>query len=142
MSAFLVGKPHIDHLVRVAIDGPAGRHPNWRIYWFTDDGVQQAPDDPNLTGRLLWIENHKSIAARYPGNTDCPITEIEAYVYARPRDRLSTVAALKALDCYEYQSCEHPEWPTSAAFSLCYALRKRLISALPGYDDAAWEICQ
>ena len=52
---------------------------------------------------------------------------------------MGVVEALKALDCYEYQSCEHPEWETSEAFEFCRAMRNLLIGCLPGYDAAQWE---
>ena len=48
--------------------------------------------------------------------------------------------APKAIDCYEYQSCEHAGWPRSEARALCAALRHRLIGELPGYDAAPWGI--
>ena len=47
---------------------------------------------------------------------------------------------LKALACYEYQACEHAEWPTSEAYQFCEALRRRAIPRAPGYDAAEWEI--
>lgn len=135
MSAFIVGKPHLDHLIRVALDGPAGHHPNWHTYWYDGDQVQSVRDNPDAAGQILWAENVRSVNARYQEDT-----EIEPYTYQRPGRRLSAVEALKALDCYEYQSCEHPGWPSSSAHALCQALRKRLIATLPGYDAAAWEI--
>jgi hypothetical protein len=47
---------------------------------------------------------------------------------------------LKAISCYEYQSCEHPGWRKSEAHAFCEALRDMAIGCLPGYDDAPWEI--
>jgi len=59
----------------------------------------------------------------------------------RPRHTTwSAVELIKALHCYEYQSCEHPGWRTSQAHSFCRALERRLIGELPGYDDAPWAI--
>jgi hypothetical protein len=45
-----------------------------------------------------------------------------------------------AIDCLEYQSCEHPEWEASWAARFLDALRAQLIGCLEGYDDAEWEI--
>ena len=60
---------------------------------------------------------------------------------ASARTRMpSPVAVLKAISCYEYQSCEHPGWHTSEARQFCSVLRDHMISMLPGYDDAQWEI--
>jgi len=52
----------------------------------------------------------------------------------------SPVAVLKACDGYEYQACEHPGWEASEAHAYINALRRRAIHALPGYDEAAWEV--
>ena len=45
---------------------------------------------------------------------------------------------LKATDCYEYQSCEHPEWPSSNAHDFIQALRKDAWRLLEGYEEAPW----
>jgi hypothetical protein len=54
----------------------------------------------------------------------------------------SPAAVFKALDCYEYQSCEHAEWEDSEAKSFCDALRKRAGTKVPGYEEAPWEVTQ
>lgn len=56
------------------------------------------------------------------------------------RQQVSVVGALKALACYEYQSCESDDWESTEAFAFCEALRHTLIWALPNIDDAAWEV--
>ncbi len=50
------------------------------------------------------------------------------------------VQVLKALECYEHQSCEHPGWESSSARAWCDSLRQQAIAHLPGYDAAAWAI--
>ena len=45
------------------------------------------------------------------------------------------VKILAAINCYEYQACEHPEWKTSEARDFCEALRDRMIRMLPGYGN-------
>jgi hypothetical protein len=47
---------------------------------------------------------------------------------------------LKAIDCYRYQSCEHPGWASSEAQQFCLALQALAINHLPGYDQAPWDI--
>jgi len=54
--------------------------------------------------------------------------------------QVSAVAVLKAIQCYEYQSCEAASWEKSNAKAFCEALRGEIIMDLPGYDDAPWEI--
>ncbi len=53
---------------------------------------------------------------------------------------MSTAQVLKALDCYGYQSSEHPGWNDSEAHRFCDVLRRRYGATLPGYDDALWEV--
>lgn len=85
-------------------------------------------------GQMLLDENYASVNFRYGQN--------EAAVFI-PGDRFAPVTpiqTLKALDCYEYQSCEHPGWRFSEAHEFCVALRGAAIGHLPGYEDAAWEV--
>jgi hypothetical protein len=56
--------------------------------------------------------------------------------FGRP---LSAIECCKALDCYEYQSCEHPGWSASGARAFCERLRSSLVGAMAGYGDAPWE---
>jgi hypothetical protein len=149
MSAFIVDKAHIDALVDVAVNGPKGHYPNWSAYWYHQGKSTDARDNPDDTGRMLWATNFDSVAYRYDSETDLPgpigINEPEVMAYSfkrRPLNaRLTPVAALKALDGYEYQSCEHPEWQDSKAHAFCTMLRSRLIGVLPGYDEAdTWSI--
>ena len=47
---------------------------------------------------------------------------------------------LGAINCYEYQACEHPGWKASEARSFCEALTARMIHMLPGYGNGPWEV--
>ena len=144
MSAFVVSKSHIDALVTLAVKGP-GTGGNWlTLHWYErrDDHGQEALihnradyDTADELGRMLWAENARSVAYRYGART-----VVGDYVWPMGAPRLSAVEGLKAIDCYEYQACEHDEWKDSAAKQFCDALRRALITYLPGYDDAAWAI--
>src|SRR6185437_13731070 len=86
-------------------------------------------------GATLLAENRRSVNHRY--NED----EFEApYTFTKYDGHFSPVAILKAISCYEYQSCEHPGWEASEAHDFCEALRARMIRKLDGYEQAAWEI--
>lgn len=163
MSAFIVDRAHIDALVALAVKGPRNERevrPDlaWMrpFHWYhrRDDHGQivHEPrtadyDTADETGRMLWNENLASVAYRYgddneplPGPIDFAVTDADEYVWPFSAPQLTAVQGLKALACYEYQSCEHPGWHDSAARQFCETLRHRLITALPGYEDAAWEI--
>lgn len=164
MSAFLVSKPHIDALVYAALS-----RRRCGLSWYDCDPValeaqftssldyfavlhvhhrEARHEDADRLGRMLWQENLASVTARYPDDASgerpgpCGLTDeqIAAYTYTSPRTRLEPVAILKALHCYEYQSCEHDGWRGSEAYQFCQALQAAMISALPGYDEADWEI--
>ena len=156
MSAYIVSKAHIDALVAVAANGPANRSPKypgdgwtppmWRLTDNSQDALN-ARHNPDLIGSMLWQENVMSVVHRYPnslndlpGPVDFDAEMVLTYTSERPARMLTATEALKAIDGYEYQSCEHPEWKDSQARAFCDALRRRLISTLPGYDEAAWEI--
>lgn len=149
MSAWIVSKKHIDTLITVAQDGPSdrvGRHPGdgWiRPYY---NGPQPYADADEI-GKALWLENQRSVAYRYPNDKDgqwpgpagLTLAEIEGYQHQRGQS-VTIVEAIKACDCYEYQSCEHPAWEQSAAKRFINQIRRACICALPGYDDAPWGI--
>lgn len=119
-------------------------------------------EDAERVGAMLAAENVRSVQSRYsddgfdtlPGPIDngwaadallgqytYPIHGTGPIRIADGPRRLSTVEALKALDGYEYQSCERSDWWTSEARQYCAALRKRLIGCLAGYDEAeTWSV--
>lgn len=168
MSAFIVNKTHLDYLITAGLT-LSRRHGALGWFTPTDDppdapthqrGEPWGPGavayaqtrhreltdaTADQVGAMLAAENRRSVDHRYDEN------ELEEfYVFTRypgsgdrgsvGSPRLEPVQILKALSCYEYQSCEHPEWEQSEAHDFCQALRHAAINALPGYDDAAWEI--
>lgn len=148
MSAYVVSLPHINALVEAA-QRPGKDHfgpVSW--YWGNPSRSRKAEwNEGDSIGKMLLAENIKSVAYRYrepetsnelPG--PIPLPTVEGYTFEHPRISLGQVAILKALDGYEYQSCEHPGWEKSEARAFCEALRSRMIHELPGYDDAEWEI--
>jgi hypothetical protein len=133
MSAFLVSKKHIQAMVYAGMKGhliPA--------------------TDLLATGRMLWEENLRSVAARYSEESRAKSGWTEEAVRLSEEDfplvllpevaGLPVVALIKACDCYNYQSCEHEGWQQSAARAFSYNLRDWLCHSLPGYKDAQWEI--
>ena len=150
MSAYMVSKEHIDAILCVVVEGPAqsGKTTHeWQVIIAYTDLFPKGTGDPlNALGDLLVRENLSSIHSRYPDtvtdleNTPGPIAQywLREYVYRHPARKPNVIEALKLIDCYEYQSCEHPEWPGSQAKKICDRLRCLLVSALPGYEKASW----
>jgi len=157
VSAFLVSDKHINVMLtagmRVSPYGPL----HWQApdhhypetvtltethergaVWGTDSIALATLLDRTLThetsdqvGAILLAANMESVNYRYDEHDLEPI-----YRY-RP-DPVTPVAALKAIDCYEYQACEPPSWQHSEARAICQELRQVAIQSLPGYHEAPW----
>lgn len=124
MSAFLVSDLHIDILVHA-------RH-------FSARGggcylLLQSELSDNDLGKMLTIENHKSLDARYGDN----VPEV-VFVSKRIQFEPTIPEMIKAIHCYEYQSSEHEGWEKSDARRYCRDLERQLVRKLPGYEDAPW----
>lgn len=133
MSAFQVSPKHIAALVTVWARGPS----DGAARWTKPNGNKRAAlnMDERAAFEMLSIENAKSVGYRYNESTK-PVEYVPLSFGARSP---TIVEALKLLDCYEYQSCERPEWAETETFRWCYRLRKALCQALPGYSDSNWE---
>ena len=132
MSAWIVSKTHIDAIVTA-------------LAKLRDREVD--PDDLPKIGQRLWEENHRSFRHRYPKHAvQCPEYTYTAVKWPASPSESGDVRAFtcalgavcKLLDCYEYQSCEHPEWPESLAYGVCQRLRAAVCAALPGYKQTPW----
>lgn len=157
MSAFVVSQKHIDAIVMGAWLGPKGCN---RHTWYAPEYYRPNGDRFKITelsvdeiGRMLWAENVKSVQYRYqdwdqthpatdlPGPAAFRMDEVDGYTLNFMTTPKRTAAELLSLiHCYEYQSCEHPGWKTSAAKRLCRQLRHALEHFVPGYDEAPWAI--
>ncbi len=138
MSAFQLPAEHLGAIVRWTLLESHGYGATWR-------GHTANPNDAADMLECLAAECFTSVRSRYPngplpgpcdasdGPVSCPDT-LSRY------KRLTPVEVLKACSCYEYQSCEHDGWERSEAFRLIEAIRHAAIAALPGYEDADWEI--
>ena len=131
MSAFVVSHQHISYMLRAAIAyGRLGGvdYNNERVTYANAEQV----------GRALLAENLASVNYRY-NDTLTGADEYKFSMFHGPKE-MNAVQVLKAISCYEYQSCEHPCWEASAARQFCEVLRSYSINHLPGYEQAAWEV--
>jgi len=103
--------------------------------------------DLNRTGSILLNENLRSVMDRYPEEEFEKLPGAlrrvlpQDYEFAAvPRTMYSWVDILKACDGYEYQSCEHDDWPKTLAHQLVNSLRRLVIHHLDGYEEStAWD---
>ncbi|WP_189168085.1 hypothetical protein [Pilimelia anulata] len=94
------------------------------------------PDTADAVGAMLLAENAASINYRYPNDEPERPT---GYRWTRVPVP-GPLVVLKAIDCFDYQACEHPGRETSQAWRFCDALRRKMIRQLPGYSAAdGWE---
>jgi hypothetical protein len=111
-------------------------------------------DDVKAYARKLAVENVKSLKYRYPNDSWDPVEtdhliKPEIFVWsnsgALPGQKTedivkAVVTTLKLINCYNYQSCEHPGWKTSRVKQDMDGLYRHVAETLPGYDDAPWGI--
>jgi hypothetical protein len=138
MSAFIVNKDLIDLLVTVAVEG--GTHTKGLRFYYEGNLYNYSAVDADELGQILTQQNYDSVNYRYQEST-----EVETYVYKRIKNVGGDTGAfipwghvLRALSCYEYQSCETPDWNQSVAYTICQAIRSKVCNRLGG-DDAPWE---
>lgn len=159
MSAFLVSRGHVRFVVEAGLSlQPENYGP---LSWYADDpatlntGAQLSRACRELTretadavGSILWMENLRSIEARYPDTVGHP-EKLPGTDGQDPRDgyrhapapagtKIDPAAVLKSIDCLEYQSCEHDGWKGSEARRILEAIRDCATKALPGYEAAPW----
>ena len=140
MSAYVVDKATIDVMVR------AGLRVRYKPMGWHHAGQHHHLDEStaNRIGQMLLDECVHSVSHHYQ---DDGITELPGpnnaywlvpYKYQDALHLPEPVVILKTIACYEYQSCEHPEWETSEAKAFCETLRHIVITGLPGYEEAPW----
>lgn len=127
MSAFIVSKKHIDVLI-TSLKTAQNR--------FTIFHQQNAINFDTLDeiGQILVNQNYESVNFRYNENA-------VPYKYEHKAVSLpEIVQILKLCDCYDYESCETDDYEQTLACNIINTIRINLISKLPGYDEAEWEI--
>lgn len=141
MSAWVVSKAHIDAMVSSALNlgGGSGE----RCFSFSDKSLGQwrrtevSLANATEIGTMLWAENVKSVNYRYADSDHIEPEVPEPYTFTRTRT-LTDGEIVALVRCYDYQSCEHAEWEGSPAHAFCQAIEYRLLSRIPGVDDAPW----
>lgn len=119
MSAFICSDKHISAIVR----------------WACINNIANVAGKEQEVVDLLHAENVKSVNYRY-GSPDPG----EGAIYDTLAPNLSPVEVIKACQCLDYQSCEHPGWEGSWAKERLGGILQAAIAKLPGYTKAQWHI--
>ncbi len=134
MSCFAVSPAHISALVQARSLVNRAR--------YGGAGLCETMNDHEL-GQWLTRENARSVYTRYEGrhNTAPDEAWIASYRYDRGADKPRTVVELlKAVQCFEQQTNEIPDWEASDVRRFCAELFALLVPCLPGWDAAPWGI--
>lgn len=161
MSAFLVGKDHIDAMLTAGLN-LGRRYHGSKLGWYVGErkdsdyqrgevwgptAIQSSQErhreltreTAHKVGRMLLRQNEISVDHRYDEQNPPEFYRFQELPWGG--GNRSALIALKAIACYEYQSCEDPAWEESEAKAFCDALRHLAIDSLEGYDDAeGWEV--
>ena len=121
MSAMIVTDSHINFILSAAASQ-----------------VNMSRGEWSEIGQQLVNENYRSVNYLY--REDEEPYEYKFWVNEFKPDVKSIVAALKAIQGLEYQSCEHPNYFESEAAKTLGRIKADLVRALPGYDEADWLI--
>lgn len=137
MSAYMVEPHHIAYLVAAAFDCP--RQPDTPFF----AGKLPKRGNPRVAlAKMLEAENAKSVEYRYPRNGKVALTrwKVDALQASNWNALLhfDPIQIVKAVHCYQYQACEHPDWQTSVAKEITDWILDNAIRALPGYEQAYW----
>lgn len=152
MSAFIVSKCHIDALITLGMRRAWPHAPalSWsRIFdkYESSSTRHLNSETQDDTGQMLVDCCVASVAyryqvagARYHEQLPGPIDNyyVKPYHWQPVHITPTAVQGLKLIHCYEYQSCEHPEWKESEGRSFCKSLEHNLIGCLDGYEAADW----
>jgi hypothetical protein len=116
MSAWWTSKKHIDLIVTSAIALKLVE-----------------PDNATETGKMLRMENARSLICRYNDEWSEYRPQIDDYVF-RPAPDENLLGVFLALRSYGYQSCETVAYPTSTAGQFVERMSKAILVKL-GLDE-------
>ena len=148
MSAWMVSKEHIDYMLSAILNDRV-RYTFPTVNYPEGARIEINELSANDTGRILMAECEKSVLYRYAGDTRDSLPghagfDPDSYIFQYVEGPAGPWALLKAVDCYGYQSCEHPDWRESHAYAITGAIKgvawSRLSRDSKEYDRAPWGI--
>lgn len=139
MSAWIVSEKHVLTLAYFY----------HKFYFNSIDTWEDTPEfyHPIIksTARILWNENIKSVDYRYDEKN--PRRSFTKNVL--PETDLSYEGVVKVIDCWVYQSCEHPGFYRSKAYRMMlelkshildYAIKNSITFDRENYENTGWGI--
>lgn len=144
MSAYIVGNDMIDLIVSACLYKKGRDSDPFRV--FTEDGWQawfDTQQDGDALAHLLREANWDSVNYRYqdsatPWDSETPFRKVH-HIGGERGALIPWGHVLLALDCYEYQSCEHPGYSDSLACQVIDTVRRQVCKHVARGIDAPWE---
>ena len=131
MSAYTLSNEHISAMLRaVNFSDYAG---DYCQYYFNGEWHYMI-DNLQEIGQKLVDENYRSVNFRYSDDTPS-----RKFVYTFT-DEYTPAQIIQLCNCYDYQSCETPDWKEAEAYAIYNALRERAISRLVNAQAEARDI--
>lgn len=163
MSAYILDRHEISYIIQAALKPMGARNSSLFRWWYHGEsfdiphGGSAAAKAMATLLSILWGANIKSVSYRYPNESVDTLPGPVGEDYSNSRvygpselSPLTPGLVFQALDCYEYQSCEHPEWATSEAKIIIDAIRKKWCHYVTnkeldyyeknGYERTGWGI--
>lgn len=140
MSAYILQDDTFDLLVTAGLYG-VGIDGGLRVYHEGNIITYNRYEHADILGTILKTANYDSVNYRYKEST-----EVEGYRYKS--EGISQYLGgkvipwgqvLKSARCYEYQSCETPEWDKSLAKAIVDAITMKVCGFIAEQDNAEWE---
>lgn len=141
MSAYVVSDKHINALVSFL----ASNHFSANYYDREDVANDlRNKDTAQRFAQMLKEQCIKSVMIRYPQDTLETLpgpANLRLEIEYQPVYGMKPVEILKACDCYDYQSCEDPNYRLTESAHFVDAVRHCAIHRLPEYEDArGWDL--
>lgn len=125
MSAFVVSHKHINTLI---------------TFWGQHCNPNASLRECQQTGEKLLTENIKSVNHRYELNDTLPDDYLYSRVHLLNNEPITLIQIIKAVNCWQYQSCEHDDAEKTEAWRIASQIKEEAIRQLPGYEEAEYEI--
>ncbi len=127
MSAFILGNEHISTIVNYAMVHKL------RFYKTSEDPASLMSTEE--IGQYLVDENRRSVNKRYRANAVPSV-----FTFIQPVGLAPAIQILKAISCYDYQSCENEDYTLSRAWRICNIISKTALKNIQGYNEAKWSL--
>lgn len=131
MSAYTLSNEHISAMLQAAnFSDYAGDTCTYRF----NGELHYMKGNIQEIGQKLLDENFRSVNFRYGDDMPSP-------KFSRKYTQDYTAAQIiKLCNCYDYQTCETPDWNETEAYAIYNALRERAISRLVNSQAEARDI--